>query len=672
MSNSFRIVLFALCWSVLPAHAAVKLAPLFADNMVLQRDAKVAVWGTADAGEKVALTVGRKTVKATTGADGRWSVKLAPMKATAKPFDLTVTGSSTTVVHNVLVGDVWLCSGQSNMQKPVGLNPPQPPVDNYEQEIATANYPQIRLFNVGLAQALEPQSSCGGQWEVCSTQTVGRFSAAAYFFARQLVQENGIPIGLITSTWGGTPAQMWTSLPTLKQVPTYRGIAEMGEALAAYAKQDSPIDWRALSELAGQYKRQWWKEHDPGLQPGREWTAPSYDDSAWKTRKEPSNYWQYTGLPDFEGMMWYRKTIDVPATWNGKDLLFSCSGYSQEASFYWNGVSVDGRQCPSNPALYAIPAAMVKPVTNVLAVRVIGVNGAGGLVGNPDEMTLSQAADPTAKIPLAGPWKYRIGLALGLGDTFPLIRDLPGTYYNAMIHPLVPYTLKGVLWYQGESDMTGGRHQYYRDVLQALIADWRRAFGRPDLPFLLVQLPNIGTPEPFPTGYAPYAAVREAQLAAALHTPHAALVVTIDIGSPDIHPSNKQDVGKRLALAAQGLVYGKKVESCGPLFSGMTVEGDKLRLHFIHTAGKLATKGGAPLTGFAIAGADGKFMQAEAVIDGETVLVSSTNVPAPAIVHYAMRNSPVCNLYNATGLPASPFRSDCAETVAGASTAFVN
>ncbi|MHB9133301.1 MAG: sialate O-acetylesterase [Armatimonadota bacterium] len=664
MRYLYTLLLCSLVLTTIPVLAAVKLAPLFADNMVLQRDTKVTVWGTADPGEKVTITVGRRTVKGVAGTDGCWSVKLAPMKATSLPFDVTVVGTDTLVLHNVLVGDVWLCSGQSNMQKPVGLNPPQPPVDNYEQEIATANYPQIRLFNVGLAQALAPQTTCKGQWEVCSPQTVGRFSAAAYFFARQLVQENGIPIGLITSTWGGTPAQMWTSIPTLKQVPTYRGIAELGEALATFAKKDTSIEWRALGALAGEYKQQWWAAHDPGLRPGKEWTATDYDDSAWKTRKEPSNYWQYTGLPDFEGMMWYRKSVEVPAEWNGKDLLFSCSGYTQEASFYFNGVNIDDKRDPKNAVLFTIPAALVKPGKNVLAVRVIGVNGAGGLVGNPDAMYLARADDAKAKIPLAGQWLYQIGLALGLGETFPFTTGLPGTYYNAMIHPLVPYTLKGVLWYQGESDMTGGKHQYYRDVLQALITDWRGVFRRPDLPFLLVQLPNIGNPEPFPTGYAPYSYVREAQLAVALRTPNTALAITIDIGSPDIHPSNKQDVGKRLAMAAQGLVYGKKIEYCGPLFAGMTLEGDKLRLRFLHTGGKLMTRDGAPLTGFAIAGADGKFVLADAVIDGETVLVSSPKVPKPVMVHYAMRNSPVCNLYNAVGLPASPFRSECVETVA--------
>jgi len=671
MRYVITLTLCAAFLTALPSLAVVKLASLFGDNMVLQRDAAVAVWGTAEAGEKILVTVGRQAVQGVTGADGRWSVRLAPLPATGQAFDLTVAGANTLVLHNVLAGDVWLCSGQSNMQKPLGLNPPQPPVDNYAQEIATANYPQIRLFDVRPAQALTPQESCSGQWDVCSPQTVGHFSAAAYFFARQLVQENGVPIGLITATLGGTPAQMWTSIPVLKQVPTFRGIAEQGEGLAAFAKTPKayPIGTSELSTFAGQYKQQWWAAHDPGLQPGREWCGPDFDDSGWPTRKEPSNLWQFTGLPDFEGLMWYRKTVTVPAEWAGKNLRFSCSGYSQEASFYFNGVNIDAQRVSKQSAVFDLPAVLVKPGKNVLAIRVIGVNGGGGLVGNPAAMYLATAEDATVSIPLAGPWQYHPGITLGLGDALPLTSALPATLYHAMIHPLAPYTLKGVLWYQGESDMTGGRHQYYREVLTALIADWRRLFGRPDLPFLLVQLPNIGTPDPFPTGYAPYAAVREAQLDVALHTPRTALVVTIDIGGPDIHPGNKQDVGKRLALAAQGMVYGKPLEYSSPYFAGATVEGEKLRLHFLHTAGKLVTRDGGPLTGFAIAGADGQFVLADAVIDGETVLVSSPKVAKPVKVHYAMRHCPVCNLYNAVGLPASPFRSECAETIAAPPTA---
>ena len=663
-----RAALFGfLLLAVMPVGAAVKLAPLFADNMVLQRDSQCALWGTAEPSEKVAVTVMRQTVKTVAGADGRWSVGLPRLSATAVPFDVTVTGTNTLVLHNVLAGDVWLCSGQSNMQKPVGLNPPQPPVDNYEQEIATANYPQIRLFDVGVAGALVPQSTCVGKWTVCSTQTVGRFSAAAYFFARQLVQENGVPIGLITATRGGSQAQAWTSIRALKNVPTYRGIAEHGEALASFTNASGNLDGRELGAVAARYKADWWATHDPGLRPGSEWTAPDYDDSAWQTRKEPSNYWQCTGLPNFEGMMWYRKPVAVPADWNGKDLIFSCSGYSQAASFYFNGINIDDRRVTNNLPRFAIPAALVRPGKNVIAARVIGVNGAGGLVGAPATMCLTRADDALAIVPLAGDWRCHTGIALGAGDAFPSTGWLPGVLYNAMIYPLAPYTLKGVLWYQGESDMTGGTHQYYRDVLQALIADWRSLFNRPDLPFLLVQLPNIGTPDLSSVGSGGYyAGVRESQLAVALHTPHTALIVTIDIGGPDIHPTNKQEVGKRLALAAQGLVNGKNVEYSGPLFAGMTAEGDRLRLRFIHTAGKLVTKDGGPLIGFAIAGADRRFVPGEAVIDGATVVVSSPKVQKPVVVCYGMGNSPVCNLSNAGGLPASPFRSDCADTVAAA------
>ncbi len=657
-----RLYLLALLMLAMPAFAAVTLAPLFTDNMVLQHGVSMPVWGMAAPGEKITVAFGRQTVMATAGADGRWRVALKPLAASAEPAELTVTGENTLTLHNVLIGDVYLCSGQSNMQKPVGPNPPQPPVKNYEQEIAAANYPQIRLFDVGMTMALAPQSVCKGQWTVCSPQTVGRFSAAAYFFARQLVEENGVPIGLITATWGGTMAQQWTSVPAVKQVPTYRGIGEHAEALAAQAKLDGVLDWRAINAIAADYNRQWWLAHDPGLQPGKEWYRPEIDDSAWLVKTEPSSMWYGGSLPGFEGALWYRKTVEVPAAWAGKDLLLSPCSLDREVYVFFNGVSIDDKRV-KNTVQYVIPTALVKPGTNVITIRLIGVNGAGGIAGDPKRMTLAPADDANAALPLAGPWRYHIGVKLGPGDALPGSTPLAGTLYNAMIHPLAPFAISGVLWYQGESDMTGGVHQDYRDILAALIADWRVLWNRPDLPFLLVQLPNIGDPEPFPTGYAPYAWIREAQLAIALKTPRTALVITIDIGERDIHPTNKQDVGKRLALAAQALVYGKPVEYSGPLFAGITAEGDKLRLRFTHAAG-LRTSGNAPLAGFAIAAADGHFQLADAVIDGDTVLVSSPNIANPARVHYAFRGSPICNLYNAAGLPASPFRSETADTVA--------
>ncbi len=658
-------LLLLLCG--LPLMATVQLAPLFADNMVLPRDVRAPIWGAAAPGETVTIALDGKTVTARAGDDGKWTAQLPPLKMTTTPFDFTVAGTNTLTIHNVLVGDVYLCSGQSNMQKPIGLNPPQRPCLNYEQEIATANYPTIRLFDVGLAQAFAPQTTCRGQWQVCSPQTAGRFSAAAYFFARQLVNENGVPIGLVTSTWGGTSAQMWTSIATLKQTPHFQGIAARGEELAAFAGKTEPLPWTAFRDLAQQYKKQWLTAHDPGLTPGKEWTAVDYDDAGWKTMKVPSGLWSSAGPPEFEGMIWYRRAVEVPADWAGKELtLSSFSGYNQENATYFNGVNIDDKRTPKDPNVFAIPAALVKPGKNVIAVRVIGVNGAGGVQGNPNDVFLAQVGDATAKIPLAGQWPYRIGIDMAQVGALPLENALPGTLYNAMIAPLAPFAVKGVLWYQGESDMTGGTHQYYRDVLGALIADWRGLFKQPELPFLIVQLPNIGGPSPFPTGYAPYARVREAQLATVLHTPRTALVITIDIGEPDIHPINKQDVGKRLALAAQALIYGNKREACGPLFAGMTVEGNKARLRFAHAGGGLKTQDGGSLKGFAIAGADGRFVLADASIDGDTVIVSAPTVDKPTVVHYAMANNPACNLANGAGLPASPFRTDCPDTIAGA------
>jgi sialate O-acetylesterase len=657
-----RLVL--LFFLTLPALLrAVTLAPVFGDNLVLQRNQPVPVWGTAAPRERVVVSFGRQRVTATAGADGRWTVRLTPLRVSVKPADLTVSGATEHVTaHDVLVGDVWLCAGQSNMQKPMGPNPPQPPVQNWEAERDAANYPTIRLFNVAMAGALAPQATCRGQWQVCSPQTVTSFSAAAYFFARKLVQDRpSVPIGLIVASVGGTMAQQWTSIPTLKTVPTYRGIAERGAELAAFAKIDTIVDWRKLGELAQQYKTQWWAAHDPGLA----WTKDETDATLWKPATVPANYWNYNILPGFEGAVWYRKGFDIPATWAGKGLVVSCPGIYPEGSVFVDGIDITASATRQAPGLFRVPAERAQPGHHVLAIRVIGVNGAGGLVGDAKGYYLAPD-DPAvdARINLAGAWTYRIGIDQRKVGSFPLTYGLPAIHYHAMIAPLVPTALTGVLWYQGESDMTGGTHQYYRDVLGALVADWRGKWGRPDLPFLIVQLPNVGGFTPFPTGYAGYARVREAQLATVLHTPGTGLVVTNDIGEPDIHPTNKQDVGLRLALLAEDMVYGLRRDGWSPLFAGMTVEGNRARLRFVHTGGALHTPNGEPLVGFAVAGADGKFVLADAVIDGETVVVSSPQVKAPAVVHYAMTDNTPCNLYNAAGLLASPFRSDCAETVA--------
>jgi len=651
--------------------AEVRLAPLFSDNMVLQRESEVPVWGMANAGESISVTVGEHMATARAGRGGDWMVRLPAMKTAEEPFAMTVAGATNTVViRNVLVGDVWLCSGQSNMQKPIGPWPGQKPVLNREQEIAEANYPSIRLFNVEESQAFAPQTTCRGKWEVCGPQTAGRFSAAAYFFARQLVRDHHGPVGLITATAGGTLAQAWTSIRALRSVPTFRGIAERGEELAAFAHQDKPLRWEEVTALPQKFKQRWWREHDPGLAPGREWTSISFDDSGWKSMEVPKNLWRYVGLPDFEGMVWYRRVAEVPAEWSGKELVFSFSGYSQEAAFYFNGRNIDTTRFHESPDQFKIPAALIQPGKNVIAVRVIGVNGGGGILGDPHDLYLSPVGKPEARLPLAGPWRYRIGLSLKDVGAFPIDYNaaLPGTLFNGMIHPLAPYSLKGVLWYQGESDMTGGIHQPYRDVLGALIKDWRSLFGREQLPFLVVQLPNVGEPEPDQARLGNYARVREAQLAVSLHTAKVGLVTTVDVGEPDIHPRNKQEVGRRLALLAEGMVYGKADGYSGPIYAGAQREDDRLRLRFVHTMGGLATKDGGPVMGFSLAGKDKRYYAAEAVIDGDTVLVSSAQVREPMVVRYAMADNPVCNLVNTAGLPASPFRSDCPDTIASPET----
>ena len=481
--------------------ADVKLPAVFSDNMVLQQGKPVPVWGWAAPGEQVTVAFAGQTATATAAADGKWMTKLTALKASADPQVLTVTGKNTLTVKNILVGEVWLASGQSNMQFTLGS------AMNSTQEIAAADFPTIRQFTVPDVVAAEPQPDVRGGWAVCSPATAGGFTAVGYFFARDLWNKLHVPVGIIHSSWGGTQVQPWIDEQTYNADPTLKPIVDgKNAALVNYSK--------ALYQVM----------------------------SAW--------------LP-----------IATEAQAAGKPL--------------------------------PLPPAM-------------------------------PAADPRAS------------------------SQMPTGLYNAMIAPLIPYAIAGAIWYQGESNANDAAG--YRRLFPAMITGWRRLWGEGDFPFLFVQLANFMQTgaEPRDTGWAQ---LREAQTLT-LATPNTGMAVIIDIGTPNnIHPPNKQDVGHRLALWAEAKTYGQEVVFSGPLYDSMKVEGGAIRISFKYAESGLVAKDGA-LKGFAIAGADGKFVWADATIDGQTVVVKSAAVPAPVAVRYAWDDNPVCNLYNAAGLPASPFRTD--------------
>jgi sialate O-acetylesterase len=621
---------------------AVELNPLFQDNAVLQSGMRVPVWGTARDGEKITVAFAGQRVS-TLASNGVWKVWLEPMKVSATPQTLTVAGDTTLQVTNVLVGEVWVASGQSNMERQLGLRSGQQPIFNWEAEAAAANYPQIRQFYVPQIKSFTPQTTVNGRWSVCAPDTVINFTAVGYFFARDLFAARHVPIGIIHSSWGGTPAEAWTSESTLQTLPDFAGALSQLKELVA-----DP----ALAARQTQAKQAaWYEKVDPGSNPGAAWSAANLDTGGWKTMTLPA-YWESAGYPDFDGVFWFRRSFELPVNWDGRDVEIHLGAVDDNDTTWVNGAQVGATIGWTVPRVYRVPGNLLKRGRNILAVRVLDTGGGGGLYGGDDAMRLRFGADGrTDSIPLTGSWLCKRSSSLAVAGWPPsdLSQDpsAPTVLYNGMISPLLPYAIRGVVWYQGEANV--GRERQYRTLFPAMIADWRRVWGEGNFPFLFVQIaPYSGmTPE-----------IREAQLLSWEHTKNTAMAVTIDCGDAnDIHPSHKQPVGARLALAARALAYGEKIEYSGPVFLSMTPKGDKAVLHFIHLGGGLVARDGE-LTGFTIAGPDKVFYPATAEIAGETVVVSSPKVSQPAAVRYGWANVPQGNLFNAAGLPATPFRTD--------------
>lgn len=639
--------------------ADVRLPALFTDHMVLQRNMKVPVWGWAAPGDTITVQLGEHQTTARTNRDGAWEARLDPLPA-GGPYTLTISGRNTITLNDVLVGDVWLASGQSNMWWPV--NNGENGVANRDAEVAAADYPNIRLFTVPADTSLTPKVTFDAKpWALCSPETVATFSATAYFFGRDLHQATGVPVGLIHSSWGGTLCEAWTSEGALRKLSDFDATldqltkAEPGldETEAAYQK--ALAQWHATLDGHDQ-------GHD-GATPT--WAARELNTTEWRTAQLPG-LWENAGYADLDGFMWYRKVVELPDDWRGEDLTLSLGPINDMDRTYFNGTLVgahEGQSYAPVPRVYTVPGALVVPQVNVVAVRVYDQANVGGIYGREEEMYLERrdGADEI-RIPLAGVWQNRPGAYLrdvpGRPEE-PVLRagnpNIPTVLYNAMIAPLVPYGIQGAIWYQGESN--ANRAHQYRSLFPAMIADWRKQWGQANFPFVYVQLANFMERNPEP-GESAWAELREAQLMA-LDVPDTGMATTIDIGEAnDIHPQNKQDVGKRLALWARHLAGGESLVYSGPLYRSHTITGNAVHLAFVHIGGGLTTPGGAPLTGFAIAGADRMFVWAEARIEGDTVVVSSPQVSQPMAVRYGWANNPACNLYNTEGLPASPFRTD--------------
>lgn len=636
-----------------PSHAQDKLPflhPLFSDGAVLQREVKVPVWGWAEPGEKVTVEFGGQRKSATAGADGKWLLALDAMKVSAEPRELVVSGSAAdhrAKIADVLVGDVWLCSGQSNMEMGIGAC-------NVPDEVAAADYPLIRLLTVPKAVKYEPIATTACKWDACTPQTVvqngwGGFSAAGYFFGRDLHKALDIPIGLIHSSWGGTICEAWTSAEGLAPLADFKdrvaGVLDIAEQ-----NRKGPRTADAVEA--------WYTKYDSGTRDG--FSKADADDSAWKTMELP-NQWENAGLPNYDGLAWFRKSFDAPAEWAGKELTLSLGPIDDIDTTYVNGVKVGSKELWNEGRVYKVPGSLVKAGRNVIAIRVLDNSGGGGIFGKPDQMTVALSDHAQSSVSLAGAWKFKDTAHLGnvVGSPSATMNNNPNVstvLFNGMIAPLLPFAIKGAIWYQGESN--AGRGKQYRSLLPAMITDWRAHFGVGDFPFHIVSLANFMQPRNEP-GEDAWAELREAQALTAKNLKNCGLAVAIDIGdAADIHPKNKMEVGRRLALASLAQDYGQKIAHSGPWYREMKIEEAAIRLHFDHAEG-LVAKGDKP-TGFAIAGEDRdrKFVWADAKIDGQTVVVSAASVTKPVAVRYAWEANPRCNLFNAAGLPAVPFRTD--------------
>ena len=634
-----------------PADPATNLSlpKIFSGHMVLQRDQPIPVFGNADAGGEVVVTLGDAEVEVTVGEDGRWQAELPAMEA-GGPYDLMVAGADTLRFTDVLVGEVWIASGQSNMEWPLSQT------DGGEAAIASADRPQIRLFDVAHDVSATPRPDVreAQGWILASPQTVPEFSAVAYHFGRMLADSLDVPIGLISTNWGGTRAEAWTSRKGLADFPVF---LEQLEKLEAGSGGDPEASFDSLyARLNADYQKQL-RALDAGYTDSTSWADPDAVTSGWATMALPTA-WEEAGLEELDGVVWFRKTITLPTDWASEDLTLHLGPVDDMDSTWVNGKLIGSTGNWETARAYPVPASATQPGLNTIAVRVTDTGGEGGFRGEPDSLRLARGDGAT--LPLAEPWHYQVGLDLRNGEMPqrpPGPQHLPTVLYNAMIHPLIPYGIRGAIWYQGESN--AGRAYQYRSLFAEMIRDWRAQWGQGDFTFLFVQLANFMAPQTDPNEASAWAELREAQ-AMALDLPNTGMAVIIDIGeADDIHPRNKTDVGERLARWALANTYGHdSLVYSGPLYREMEKEGREVRLHFDHVGGGLTTPEGEPLMGFAIAGPDSVFVQGEARIEDGTVVVSSPYVDNPMAVRYGWANNPEATLYNEAGLPASPFRTD--------------
>ena len=616
-----------------------QLSPLFADGAVLQRDHPLKVWGQAAPGEAVTVSLGGRSARARAQNDGRWFADLGSFGA-GGPFALSakIEGGQTLTRGNILVGDVWLCSGQSNMELSFESN-----IKDRAAELSAADYPKIRLLKLPRQAFWSPQREFEAQWQPCRPDTVRPFSAAAYFFGREVHRQTGVAVGLIEAAWASTPAQSWVSADGLQSLGEFR----------------SPVAQNPEIQFLTRLNR-WWRETDAGTRAN--WGRPALDDGAWKAATLPGS-WSAAGVTEPVGVIWLRLTVNIPAELDGRDLRWQTGAIGGGATAFWNGAYVGQSVERGKARSYLVPGALVKAGPNVLALRI--ADGASGGISGEMSVRAAEVNGGGAPLALSGSWKYRVSLAPETLASMPQLSALSvptsnqvSVDYNGLIAPLQPLGLKGVIWYQGEANVPNAPDASgYERLLTALISDWRNGFENPTLPFYIAQLASYGAPDDDPSD-AGWPNLQWAQNRVAARVPNTGLAVLNDVGETDqLHPANKQEVGRRLALLALRNDYGQSVTDSGPVLQSFAVQNDELRLSFSGAEGGLRLQGDADHV-FALSDGKSRYAWATPRIEGSEIVLSAPGLSNPRAARFAWSGTPRAALYNGAGLPASLFATD--------------
>lgn len=626
--------------------ASLQLPNILGDHMVLQQKSFTKIWGWAEPAQAVKITTSwnEKTYSTVTDQQGNWQVSVSTGKA-GGPYTVTIQADTIIVLEDILLGEVWICSGQSNMVWTLQS------AERAAEEIPLSDYPGIRLFTVEKHIAQRPNEDLNGSWELCNPETSAHFSAVGYFFGKMLHQELGVPVGLVNSSWGGTPSESWTSREMLS---TFGDFDQQMEELYGISDKEIEKAERERVRMEAMIKKQRDFDNRENIGFSEGWMNVKFDDSAWDIMACPAEWSSQEEIGMLEGVVWMRTGITIPDQWIGKPLTLELGPVDEMDVTYINGVEVGTSRRVNNwntPRVYEVPASLVTSGELQLAIRIVNTHAQGGIFGNSEQLKIYPAENlDDAPVMLGGSWKYQVAYR------FPEILMIfnshtPSVLYNGMLHPLKNMAIKGAIWYQGESNQS--RAVQYRTIFPGMIEDWRATWKQGDFPFYYVQIAPYNYKQEYTS-----AELREAQLMTLSKVKHTGMAVTMDIGNPDdIHPTNKRDVGRRLALWALAKDYGKELVFSGPLYREQTIEDGKIRVHFNCTGSGLETREGS-LTHFEIAGEDQVYHPAEAVIDGETVVVSAEEVTSPVAVRYGWSNVAEPNLFNTEGLPASSFSTD--------------